>query len=240
MTSIAAPTDVRFEHRTDDGPVLGIGTGTPRLSWIGPAADPSFAQEAYEVEVTRAAAGEVFRVASTEQLLVPWPAAPLASREAANVRVRVAGGGSVSDWSEPATVEAGLLGDEDWTARFISPSRLGRLDAPAPVLGAVLAVPGEVTSARLYATAHGIYEAFLNGRRVGDQLLAPGWTAYQHRLRYHTYDVTELVRGGENELEVLLGNGWFRGRLGFRGRRAFYGDRLALLAQLEGTTSDGP
>ena len=110
MSAIAAPAGVRFEHRTDDGPVLGIGTAAPRLSWIVPAADPSFAQEAYEIEVTRGGGEpEVFRVASAEQVLVPWPAEPLASREAAQVRVRVWGGGTASDWSEPATVEAGLL-----------------------------------------------------------------------------------------------------------------------------------
>jgi alpha-L-rhamnosidase len=239
MSSIAAPTGVRFDHRTDDGPVVGIGTGRPRLSWFVPAADPSFVQEAYEVEVIRGGDAEVFRVAGAEQVLVPWPAEPLASREAARVRVRVSGGGAVSDWSEPATAEAGLLNADDWTARFVSPAEIGGLDTPAPVLGAVLEVPGEVASARLYATAHGIYEAFLNGRRVGDERFAPGWTAYADRLRYQTYDVTELLRQGANELEVLLGNGWFRGRLGFRGDRAFYGERLALLAQLEVTTSDG-
>src|SRR4051812_24569975 len=115
MSPIAAPVGVRFEHRTDDGPVLGIGTGAPRLSWVVPAADPAFAQQAYEVEVTRAAGdGEVFRVASAEQVLVPWPAEPLASREAARLRIRVAGGGMVSDWSEPAIVEAGLLNAGDW------------------------------------------------------------------------------------------------------------------------------
>src|SRR3954468_3466517 len=239
MSAIAAPAGVRFEHRTDDGPVLGIGTAAPRLSWIVPAADPSFAQDAYEIEVARGGEAEVFRVASAEQVLVPWPAQPLASREAARVRVRVAGGGATSAWSRAATVEAGLLSAGDWTARFVSPVEFGGLDAPAPVLGAVLELPGDVTSARLYATAHGIYEAFLNGRRVGDQVLTPGWTAYAERVRYQTYDVTELAREGANELEVLLGNGWFRGRLGWGHRRALYGDRLALLAQLEVTTSDG-
>jgi alpha-L-rhamnosidase len=241
MSAIAAPAGVRFEHRTDDGPVLGIGTAAPRLSWIVPAADPSFAQDAYEIEVTRSRGGEpeVFRVASAEQILVPWPAQPLASREAAQVRVRVWSGGTASHWSEPATVEAGLLEAADWIARFISPTALGGLDAPAPVLGATFDVPGEVTSARLYATAHGVYEAMLNGRRVGDHVLPPGWTAYADRLRYQTYDVTHLIRGGANDLEVLLGNGWFRGRLGWGHRRALYGDRLALLAQLEVTTADG-
>jgi alpha-L-rhamnosidase len=240
MSQVAAPTAVRFEHRTDDQPVLGIGTATPRLSWIVPEADPSFAQEAYEVEVTRPGrAAEVVQVAGADQVLVPWPAAPLTSRESVRVRVRVRGAGMVSDWSDPATVEAGLLSTDDWTARFIGPRELGGLDAPAPVLRSVLEVTGRVVTARLYATAHGLYEARLNGRRVGDQVLAPGWTSYAHRLRYQTYDVTELVREGGNELEVLCGNGWYRGRLGWGGRRAVFGDRLALLAQLEVTTADG-
>ena len=240
MGHVAAPTAVRFEHRTDEGPVLGIGTATPRLSWIVPAADAAFVQEAYEVELTCVGkAPEVVRVTSGEQVLVPWPAAPLTSRESARVRVRVRGAGMQSAWSDPATVEAGLLRTEDWTARFISPLELGGLGAPAPVLRSAFDLPGGVVKARLYATAHGLYEARLNGHRVGDQVLAPGWTSYAHRLRYQTHDVTDLVREGGNELEVLLGNGWYRGRLGWDGRRGHYGDRLALLAQLEVTTAHG-
>ena len=238
--SIAPPVALRFEHRTDEGRVLGIGTGTPRLSWIVPRAEESFVQEAYEVEVLRPGRDpEVVRVISEEQVLVPWPSEPLASREAARVRLRVTGGGLQSGWSEPATVEAGLLDVGDWTGRFASPRELGRLGAPAPLLRSTLNVPGEVSGARFYATAHGVYTAVLNGRRIGDHVLAPGWTSYAHRLRYQTYDVTDLIREGTNELEVLLGNGWFRGRLGWGDRRALYGDRLALLAQLEVRTSDG-
>jgi alpha-L-rhamnosidase len=240
MSHVAAPIAVRFEHRTDENPVLGIGAATPRLSWIVPEADAGFVQEAYEVELTRAGdAPEIVQVTSAEQVLVPWPAAPLTSRESVQVRVRVSGAGMRSDWSDPATVEAGLLRTDDWRARFVSPRQLGGLGAPAPVLRSALEVPGGVVKARLYATAHGLYAARLNGRQVGDQVLAPGWTSYAHRLRYQTVDVTDLVREGGNELEVLLGNGWYRGRLGWDGRRGLYGDRLALLAQLEVTTSDG-
>jgi alpha-L-rhamnosidase len=240
MGHVAAPTAVRFEHRTDEDPVLGIGTATPRLSWIVPAAAAAFVQEAYEVELARAGgAPEVVRVMGREQVLVPWPAAPLTSRESLRVRVRVNGAGMQSAWSDPATVEAGLLRTEDWSAQFISPRELGGLGAPAPVLQSAFDLPDGVVKARLYATAHGLYTAWLNGQRVGDQLLAPGWTSYGHRLRYQTYDVTDLVRSGGNNLAVLLGNGWYRGRLGWNGRHAHYGDRLALLAQLEVTTSDG-
>jgi len=111
------PSAPRFEHRTEPGPVLGLGTPTPRLSWTVTRAEQGWRQTAYEVQV----AGEVFTVRSAEQVLVPWPARPLRSRERAEVKVRVAYGDHWSPWSEAATVEAGLLDAADWTARFISP-----------------------------------------------------------------------------------------------------------------------
>ncbi|WP_127503349.1 family 78 glycoside hydrolase catalytic domain [Actinoplanes solisilvae] len=182
---------------------------------------------------------EVFEIASGEQVLVPWPGAPLTSREAASVRVRAGDTAGWSGWSEPATVEAGLLEPADWSARFVSPREIGAWGSPSPVLAGVIELPAGIVKARLYATAHGLYTAELNGHRVGDEQLAPGWTAYQHRLRYRTHDVTALLAEGVNRLEVQLGNGWFRGYLGFRNQHSLYGDRLALLAQLEVETADG-
>src|SRR3954468_13316541 len=240
MPELAAPTDLRFEHHPADRPVLGIGTASPRLSWQVPAAPAGWAQARYEIEISRGSeAPEVHAAASGEQILVAWPGEPLAAKEQASVRVRVGDADSWSGWSAPGVVEAGLLAASDWTARLISPRDLGAIGDPAPILSADVDLPGDVVKARLYVTAHGLYVAGLNGKRVGDQQLAPGWTAYRHRLRYQTYDVTGLVTAGANRLEILLGNGWFRGRLGFQGRRALYGDRLAALAQLEVTTADG-
>ncbi|TWD84248.1 alpha-L-rhamnosidase [Kribbella amoyensis] len=240
MTPLSAPSTVRFEHRTDAGPVLGLGTGSPRLSWQVPAADPGYTQAAYQVEIARDDADVVIHtVESADQVLVPWPGDPLASRESAQVRIRVRGTGDWSGWSEPATVEVGLLNSADWTARFVSPSEAGAIGAPAPLVAGVTELPGDVVRARLYVTAYGVYVPELNGQRVGTDELAPGWTAYQFRHRYQTYDVTDLVVPGENRLEFLLGNGWYRGRLGFQDQSAVYGDRLAVLAQLEVTTADG-
>ncbi|MFG2971115.1 family 78 glycoside hydrolase catalytic domain [Streptomyces sp. NPDC048288] len=242
MAMAAAPAQPRFEHRTESGPVLGLGNPSPRLSWTLPSAAADFRQTAYEVEVRRETGVAAYRVESGEQVLVPWPATPLGSREAAAVRVRVAHGGDWSPWSEPAVAECGLLEPGDWSARFITPAAadgLGGQGDPAPVLTGRFTLPGRIRKARLYITAHGLYVPVLNGTRVGDEFLAPGWTAYQHRLRYQTHDVTGLVTEGENILEVPLGNGWFRGRIGFFEQRGFYGDRLALLAQLEVTTDDG-
>src|SRR6478609_1191385 len=239
MALSAAPSAPRFEHHTTLGPVLGLGTPSPRLSWTVQEADPGWEQTAYEVEVIRGDGQQVFRIDGSDQVLVPWPAPPLRSRERVEVRVRVAHGTQWSEWGDARTVEAGLLTAHDWSARFVTPVGIGGLDMPAPVLSGVLSVPGEISHARLYATAHGVYVPSINGRRVDDTVLAPGCTSYEHRLRYHAYDVTDLVRPGDNMVEALIGNGWYRGRLGYIEGRALYGDRLALLAQLEVTTTDG-
>jgi alpha-L-rhamnosidase len=236
----AAPVSVRFEHRTGSSQVLGLGTASPRLSWQVPTATDGYHQTAYEVEVVRGdASPEVHTVQSPDQVLVPWPSTPLASREQALVRIRVSDGAEWSDWSEPAAVEAGLLGPDDWTARFVGPRDIGAHDQPAPIVSGTTTLPDGIVSARLFASAHGVYLPELNGHRVSDEELAPGWTAYQFRQRYQTYDVTDLVQPGENTLDFLLGNGWYRGRLGFQGQQAVYGERLAVLAQLEVTTADG-
>ncbi|MGW6276471.1 family 78 glycoside hydrolase catalytic domain [Kribbella sp. NPDC055071] len=235
MSNLAAPTSLRFEQLA--APVLGIGTATPRLSWRVPAASADYAQTAYEIEIATATT-QVYTVQSPDQILVPWPGDPLTSRETAQVRVRVRGNEDWSEWSEPATVEAGLLDSADWSARFVSP-RDNALGSPAPIIAGVIDLPEGVVKARLYSTAHGIYLPSLNGERISDEELAPGWTAYQYRLRYQTYDVTNLVRDGANRLEFLVGNGWYRGRLGFQDQSQVYGTRLAVLAQLEVTTADG-
>ena len=115
MALASAPTAPRFEHRTDAGPVLGLGASTPRLSWTVEQADPGWEQTAYEIEVVRNGTPQVFRVQGREQVLVPWPAPPLHSGEHSEVRVRVAHGTSWSPWGDRATVEAGLLRPSDWT-----------------------------------------------------------------------------------------------------------------------------
>ena len=215
MPELAAPVALRFDHHRAGRPVLGIGTATPRLSWQVPTAPDGYTQRRCEIEITRAGAEpEVFARDGGEQILVAWPGAPLTARESAAVRVRVAGTAAWSDWSEPAVVEAGLLAPADWTAHFVSPRDTAGSGHPAPVLSGSIELPGDVVKARLHLTAHGVYVARLNGSRVGDEQLAPGWTAYQHRLRYQTHDVAGLLRAGTNRLEILLGNGWFRGRLG--------------------------
>ena len=103
----------------------------------------------------------------------------------------------------------------------------------------VLRAPGLVR-ARLYASALGIYTVECNGSPIGDDVLAPGWTSYGHRLRYQTFDVTDAVHDGDNTLGVTVAEGWYRGRLGFRGgRREVYGTDTGPIAQLELYYDDG-
>jgi alpha-L-rhamnosidase len=97
---------------------------------------------------------------------------------------------------------------------------------------------GPVTAATLTISSLGVHEARINGRPVGDDVLSPGWSSYEHRLRHLTHDVTALLTGN-SVLTVLVGNGWHRGKLGFMGGRAFYGDRLGVIADLEITFADG-
>ena len=109
---------------------------------------------------------------------------------------------------------------------------------PIPYLRKTFTVQKKIRHASLYATALGIYELSLNGRRVGDHVLAPDWTDYRKRVRYQEYDVTSLLKSGPNALGGMVGNGWYSGHIG-NGGYQFYGKASALLAQLEINYEDG-
>lgn len=139
-----------------------------------------------------------------------------------------------------AYFETGLLSASDWKAKWItgdySPKK--KLRYPVNCFKKSFAC-GETQKARLYITACGLYEAKLNGRRVGDFVLAPGHTDYRKRVQYQVYDVTALVRGGDNEITVELADGWYRGSTGAWGLRNQYGKQTKFIAQLELVSADG-
>jgi alpha-L-rhamnosidase len=173
---------------------------------------------------------------------VPYAGPALESSRRYSWRVRAwDGAGRATAWSAPSWFETGLLAPGDWKARWIEPTLSEDLTKPqpAPMVRAAFAVRGKVRSARAYVTSHGLYELEINGRRVGDQLFTPGWTSYGKRLLYQTYDVTSLLRPGENAIGATLGDGWYRGYLAWRDRRNVYGERLGLLCQLRIEYPDG-
>ncbi len=238
-----AIADVRFEHHRNP---LGVGESRPRLSWMVGTNVVGWRQAGYEIEAYGSDGrlfGRTDRVESDQSVLVPWPFSPLLSRERLTVRVRVWGvDAHLSAWSALYPVEAGLLQADDWSAQFITPAWAEDISRPqpCPLVRCEFDVHPGVTRARLYVTALGVYEAQLNGATVGDHVLDPGWTSYHHRLRYQTFDVMGLLREGRNAIGAILGDGWYRGRFGFDGgRRNIYGDRLALLAQLEINYANG-
>jgi alpha-L-rhamnosidase len=236
--TVSAP---RFEHHRE---ALGIGEPRPRLSWTITDAAPGWAQHAARIEIDRDGVTETYDLDGAAQILVAWPASDLRSRDIARVRVSVRGADGA--WSAPgpwAVVEAGLLEPSEWTAGPIgsiwNENPMTDTRRPALVRRAFTVRPGLVR-ARLYATAHGVYEAEINGCRVGADVLSPGWTVYRERLRYATHDVTELLVEGENAVGAWLGDGWYRGRLGWRGGfRNIWGDDLSFLGQLELVYADG-
>ncbi|MEZ4707808.1 MAG: family 78 glycoside hydrolase catalytic domain [Caldilineaceae bacterium] len=225
---------------------LGIGTPAPRLSWQVETSAQNWQQRAYELRCLDSD-GKVHqttgKVDSDQSALVAWPFAPLQSRERVSVEVRVWGSDdSATDWSAPLAIEAGLLTSDDWSAQFITPALTEdkTIANPAPYLRHSFDLGNGIRAARLYISALGVYEAQLNGQTVGDHVLAPGWTVYNSRLRYQTFDVTDLVEEGPNVLGAIVGEGWYRGRLGFGGgRRNIYGEKAALIAQLEVEYEDG-
>ncbi|RYO73743.1 hypothetical protein DL766_000581 [Monosporascus sp. MC13-8B] len=236
-------TQVAFEHHRQ---ALGIAETKPRISWRFAGNATEWEQSAYDLEIMRGQGGRshTYSLSSPESVLLPWPEAPLTATERARVRARAHGqeGQSSTPWSEWVTVETGLLSSEDWSgAVTIGADYEVELNKPKrPVLfRKAFDVESDIASARLYITALGLYEAEINGNRVGDRVLAPGWQSYYYRHVYDTYDVTDLVKSGQNAIGVTVGEGWYAGRIGFNDARNVWGDTLGLLALLAVTRHDG-
>ncbi len=231
----------RVEHHREP---LGIGEPAPRLSWKTKA-PPQWRQSAYEIQFSTEGSTESSgRIASTESVLVRWPFAELPSRTAGTLRVRVWGSDAgASAWSDAARIETGLLDPSDWSARPVGPTWNEDPDSDErrpPLVRRGFEPSGTPVAARLYVSAHGVYEVELNGHRVGREAMAPGWTVYRERLKYATYDVTEAIVPGRNAIGAWLGDGWYRGRMGwYGGFRNVFGDDIGLIAQLELRYADG-
>lgn len=246
---MATVTNLKFEHYHAPY-TFGVQETTPRLSWTLINVPSGFQQRGYEVELSQEGPGSkhaspaTARQTSGLSTLVPWPFdKPLQSQQIISVRVRVWDEDStLSAWSEPARLEVGLLDRADWACDRITSPWAPNASGPVPehLYRKEFLVGKAVASARLYITAEGVYEAEINGQRIGDYFLAPGWTAYGGRLQYQTYDVAFALSQGENCLGVRVAEGWFCGRIGFEGgHRNIWGQHPSLMAQLEITYSDG-
>ena len=242
-----AVTQLRCENLVNP---IGLDEKAPRFSWQLEADDRNVMQTACEIRVgTDMAAlskGKKLtwtsgKVASSQSVFVPWGGGDLKSGVKYFWQVRVWDNrGKTSAWSETAFWQMGLLNPDDWKAKWIGVSyEEDTLLRRSPMLRKVFSTGKKIRSATAFITARGLYEAQINGRRVGNDYLSPGWTSYNNRLQYQAYDVTDLVKQGANAIGVTLGSGWYRGYIGFSGQKNFYGKELALLFQLDITYSDG-
>ncbi len=226
---VPAPRRLRVEHLEE---ALGIDAIAPRLSWQ--LSEPATEQEAFRLEVGEWSSGWI---ESDACVLVPYEGPPIGSRTRVEWRVQVRTDAGLSQWSQWSWWETFLVAATDWTAQWIAPVEADPLPAagvrPASVLRTRFSVRGDHRHARIYATAHGLYELFLDGERVGDQELTPGFTAYRSRVQVQTYDVGALLAPGEHELRAVLSDGWYRGKVGFTREHDVYGSQLAVLAQVE-------
>lgn len=149
-------------------------------------------------------------------------------------RVEVSGEYGECAESETAWFETGKM-DEAWEASFIG---MNAEDAYHPVFFKDFTTGKEILSARIYMTGLGLYEAYLNGIKIGEDYLAPFCNDYREDIQYQTYDITSLLQEN-NRIEILTGNGWYKGRLGYDGDVAFFGDRFWAIAELHIIYTDG-
>ncbi|MBN1780230.1 family 78 glycoside hydrolase catalytic domain [bacterium] len=239
---------LRCEYQIDP---VGIGILKPRLSWQLSTDARQVRQSAYQIQ----AAASVKDLEASENLL--WDSGQVLNDRSVHVvyggpvpgsgtrifwRVRIWDQDTTPwPWSETAFWETGLLSEKDWTAEWIRPDLKEDPDQsnPSPMLRKEFKTGTGIRSARLYITALGLVEARINGKRVGDQVFTPGWTSYDNRIQFQTYDITDLLHEGANAIGVILGDGWYRGRMGWEHARNIYGGKLALLAQMHIDYGDG-
>lgn len=228
---MARIASLRAELRSDSAVVA---VAAPRLSWIvDDAAD--WRQTAAEVRC----GDETVRLETDESVLVAWPFPPLSPGEERSVRVRAESGDRATPWSEPLLITAGFLGDDGWRAEPIGLPAPERPAQPA-LLVRDLTIERPVRRALLRWTALGAADVSLNGARVDDAVLSPGWTAYRDRLVHETVDVTALLRVGGNTLAAEVAGAWYTEEYGFfTFTERVYGDQPAFAARLDLEFGDG-
>jgi alpha-L-rhamnosidase len=228
------------ENLTDP---IGLGVMQPRFSWQLVSDKKNTMQTAYEIDVIsdKSTIWSSGKVNADSSVHVAYKGSSLQSDKKYSWKVRVWDNhGNSSAWSETASFQTGLLNAADWKAKWIEPGYVeDSVLRPSPLFRKEFLLNKKVVSATAYITAHGLYEAQINGRRIGDAYLTPGWTSYKTRLQYQAFDVTPLLKDGVNAVGVTLGSGWYRGTIGYTNSKNVYGKDIALLFQLNIVYSDG-
>jgi alpha-L-rhamnosidase len=239
--------DLVCEYHTNP---LGIDVQHPRLSWKIFSDEQNVMQTAYEIRVADSPSNlnkknkQIWssgKVDSDQSVNVEYQGPEIEPMQRVYWQVRIWDNqNKATKWSEPAFWEMGITEPELWTASWITMENEKEKEGskPSQFFRKEFSTSKKIESARVYVSALGLYELYLNGEKVGDELFTPGWTSYNKRIQYQTYDVTQMLQK-ENTLGAILGDGWYRGNIGFRNQRNYYGDKLALIAQLQVNYTDG-
>ena len=241
-TSISA---LRCEYLTNP---LGLNVLHPRFTWQIESQEANFVQTAYEIRVTAYELGltnkakivwNSGRVITDQSVNIEYKGLPLESKTRYFWQVRIWDNyGKGTSWSEPAWWETALLDNSLWKAKWIAaPEKIAEDHRPV-YFRKEFTCGKKVLSARLYISSHGLYQVLLNGEKVTSELFTPGWTSYNKRTQYQTYDITKLLKT-ENAVGAIVADGWYRGNIGGKVQRNYYGDKSALIAQIEIAFSDG-
>jgi len=236
--------DLTIEHKKNP---IGIDVLQPRFSWKVEGSVRNLMQTTYMIRVAtdeKFSSGKIVwqsgKVQSDQSILIPYSGPALMSGQRYFWQVKISDNKkNESKWSETAIWEMGLLSQAEWKAKWIELEGDTLRYSPSPHFRKEFAINKPVLKARIYVTSHGYYELHLNGKKVGDQVLTPGWTDYNKRLQYQVYDVTNQIINGNNAIGTVLGDGWYRGTLAWGNNWAIYGKRLGLFLQLKITYSDG-
>jgi alpha-L-rhamnosidase len=245
-TFAAVKTEVKqliCEYHTNP---MGIDIQKPRLSWQISSAEENILQTAYEIKVTdQTPKGKLLwtsgKVNSDQSVNVAYQGPELKSMQRVYWQVRIWDNkGKATEWSAPSFWEMGIMEPGSWKASWIEfPSETEvKGSKPAQYFRKDFSTGKKIKSARVYVTSLGLYQLFLNGKKVGTDLFTPGWTSYKNRLQYQTYDVTSIIQN-KNSIGAIVGDGWYRGNIGWGNENGYYGSKLALLAQLQINYTDG-
>jgi alpha-L-rhamnosidase len=228
----------------------GVDAPNPQLSWQLTGSRRNIHQTAYELRAGTSpkelAKGKQLvwnsgKITSDQSVHVPYGGTPLLSGKKYFWQVRIWDDeGRASDWSPVAEWQMALLRPGDWKASWIEPGFVqDSILRPSPLFRKTFNASKKIQSATAYITARGLYEARINGQRVGDAFLTPGWTSYRKRLQYQQYDVTNLLHQGANAIGAALGVGWYSGYLAWGDTKNHFGARIGLLFQLNIQYTDG-
>jgi alpha-L-rhamnosidase len=236
--------DLKVEHKKNP---YGIDIQNPRFSWKISCPGFNIMQTAYSIRVAtdpKFSTSKIFwqsgKINSDGSVLQDYKGPALKPGQKYYWQVKIWDNtGKESKWSETAFWETGLFSPSDWKAKWIEMESDTNRYSPSPHFRKEFPVSKSVVRAMVYVTSHGFYELHINGLKVGDQVLTPGWTTYGKRLQYQVYDVTGMIAKGNNAVAAVLGDGWYRGTLAWGNNWAIYGKRLGLLMQMKLTYSDG-